>query len=179
MQILQNRIFFGNVAFTKRQNRTAGSVIKPLDLRGVFGLATEVTMRQINKLKAFTLSELLVVLVIVGILVLMALPSLMPLISRARGLEAKQQLKHLESLERTYFLEYSRYSDDFEVLGFEQRPLVSDEPPGTANYIIEIVDSNASGFLARATSVTDFDGDGTYNTWEIDQTGNLVETQKD
>ena len=72
-----------------------------------------------------------------------------------------------------------RYSDDFEALGFEQRALVSDEPPGTANYLIEVVDVSASGFTGRATAVTDFDGDGVYNTWEIDQTGNLVETQKD
>ena len=136
-------------------------------------------MKQISKLKAFTLSELLVVLVIIGILVLLALPSLMPLISKTRSVEAKQQLKHLQSLEKTYFFEYSRYSDDFIALGFEQGRLVTDEPPGTANYLIEIADVSASGFLGRATAVVDFDGDGVYNTWEIDQSGNLVETQKD
>lgn len=136
-------------------------------------------MKQINKLKAFTLSELLVVLVIIGILVLLALPSLMPLISKTRAVEAKQQLKHLQSLEKTFFFEYSRYSDDFISIGFEQQPLVTDEIPGTANYLIEIAEVSASGFLGRATSVVDFDGDGVYNTWEIDQNGNLVETQKD
>ncbi|MDW3194715.1 MAG: prepilin-type N-terminal cleavage/methylation domain-containing protein [Cytophagales bacterium] len=136
-------------------------------------------MKKTSKLKAFTLSELLVVLVIIGILVLLALPSLMPLISKTRSVEAKQQLKYLQSLEKTYFFEYSRYSDDFIALGFEQRALVTDEPPGTANYLIEIADVNASGFLGRATAVVDFDGDGIYNTWEIDQNGNLVETQKD
>lgn len=136
-------------------------------------------MKQISKLKAFTLSELLVVLVIIGILVLLALPSLMPLISKTRAVEAKQQLKYLQSLEKTYFFEYSRYSDDFIALGFEQPALVTDEPPGTANYLIEIADVSATGFLGRATAVVDFDGDGIYNTWEIDQNGNLVETQKD
>lgn len=132
-----------------------------------------------KQLKAFTLSELLVVLVIIGILVLLALPSLMPLISRTRGLEAKKQLKHLQTLERTFFFEYSRYTDDMIALGFEQTRLVTDEPPGTANYLIEIADFSAAGFLARATAVVDFDGDGTYNIWEIDQEGNLVEIQKD
>ena len=136
-------------------------------------------MKHMKRLKALTLSELLVVLVIIGILVLLALPSLMPLISRARGLEAKKQLTFLQSLERTYFFEYSRYSDDFVALGFEHQPLVTDDPPGTANYLIEVTDVSASGFLARATAVVDFDGDGVYNTWEIDQNGNLVETQKD
>ena len=131
------------------------------------------------KLSGFTLSELLVVLVIIGILVLLALPSLMPLISRTRGLEAKQQLKHLHTLEKTFFFEYSRYADDLDALGFEQSPLVTDDPPGTANYVITIDEASVTGFLATATAVVDFDGDGEYNSWQIDQSGNLVETQKD
>ena len=39
-------------------------------------------------LMAFLLTELLVVLVIIGILVLVAMPNLMPLISRAKATEA-------------------------------------------------------------------------------------------
>ena len=39
--------------------------------------------------KAFTLTELLIVLVIVGILILIAYPNLMPLISTAKSTEAK------------------------------------------------------------------------------------------
>ena len=136
-------------------------------------------MKGNKQLSAFTLSELLVVLVIIGILVLLALPSLMPLISRTRGLEAKKQLKHLETLQKTFFFEYSRYSDDMVALGFEQSTLVTDDPPGTANYLIEIKEASVAGFQATATAVVDFDGDGTYNIWEIDQTGNLVEVQKD
>lgn len=45
--------------------------------------------RTIDK-NAFSLPELLVVLVIIGILVLVALPNLMPLISRANATEAIQ-----------------------------------------------------------------------------------------
>lgn len=39
-------------------------------------------------LRAFSLTELLVVLVIIGILVLVAMPNLMPLISKAKATEA-------------------------------------------------------------------------------------------
>ena len=39
-------------------------------------------------MRAFSLTELLVVLVIIGILVLVAMPNLMPLISRAKATEA-------------------------------------------------------------------------------------------
>jgi type IV pilus assembly protein PilE len=55
----------------------------------------------LKRIPAFTLSELLVVLVIIGILILMAFPVLMPLISRTRSVEAKQALKHLHSLQKT------------------------------------------------------------------------------
>ena len=43
-------------------------------------------------LRAFSLPEMLVVLVIIDILVLIALPNLMPLISKAKAMEAQQQL---------------------------------------------------------------------------------------
>ena len=133
-----------------------------------------------KEVNAFTLSELLVVLVIIGILVLLALPSLMPLISRTRGIEAKQALRHLHTLEKTHYFEYSRFSDDLLALGYEQENLVTNEAtPGNANYLIEIVEASATTYTARATSVVDFDGDGEYNVWEINQTGNLLETVKD
>lgn len=90
-------------------------------------------------LKAFSLTELLVVLVIIGILVLVAMPNLMPLISRAKATEAQQQLTFLHSLEKSYFYTYSRYSDDLEELGFEQTALVTDG--GNANYRIEVAEA--------------------------------------
>jgi len=130
-----------------------------------------------RKLHAFTLTELLVVLIIIGILVLLAVPNLMPLISRARSTEAKQQLAHLQILEKSNFYMYSRYSDNFEELGFEQEKLVTEG--GTANYIIEIVEATNNTFKAKATSITDFDGDGIFNVWEIDQDKNLKEVIKD
>ena len=67
-----------------------------------------------RNLRAFSLTELLVVLVIIGILVLVAMPNLMPLISMAKATEAQQQLTFLHSLEKSYFYTYSRYSADLE-----------------------------------------------------------------
>ena len=128
-------------------------------------------------LDAFSLPELLVVLVIIGSLVLIALPNLMPLISRAKAAEAQQQLTFLHTLQRSNFYTYSRYSSSLEELGFEQQKLVSDG--GHANYLIEIVEASEHGFRATATAVVDFDGDGIYNVWEIDQDKELKETVKD
>jgi type IV pilus assembly protein PilE len=130
-----------------------------------------------KRIPGFTLTELLVVLIIIGILVLLALPSLMPLIARAKSTEAKLQLTHLHMLQKNHFYIHSKYGSDLDELGFEQQPLTTDE--GTANYLIEIVEADAAGFLARATAVVDFDGDGVFNVWEIDENKKLIEVTKD
>jgi type IV pilus assembly protein PilE len=132
-----------------------------------------------KKLKAYTLTEILVVLVIIGILVLLALPNLLPLITKAKSTEAKVQLEHLSTLEKTFFYEKSKYSSDLTEIGFIQEKLTTDGKDGRANYKIEIVKATNNAFLARATAVTDFDGDGTFNVWEIDQDKNLKEVVAD
>ena len=132
-----------------------------------------------QKIPAFTLTEVLVVLVIVGILVLLALPNLMPLISKAKSTEAKIQLEHLYTLEKTYFFEKSKYTSDLDAIGFIQEKLMSESEDGQANYRIEITEASPTAFTARATAVADFDGDGVFNVWEIDQNKNLRETVQD
>jgi type IV pilus assembly protein PilE len=136
--------------------------------------------RSLNRrVQAFTLTELLVVLVIIGILVLMSLPVLMPLISRTRSVEAKQGLKHIYTLEKTHFYEFSKYSNDLEKIGFEHEKLVSEGEDGKANYDFQIVAADSRTFQVRATAVVDFDGDGQFNVWEIDEKNNLLEVIKD
>ena len=144
-----------------------------------FILRTKPVIKKISaaKLAAFTLTEVLVVLIIIGILVLLALPSLMPLISKAKSTEAKLQLQHVYTLERSYFFENSTYTNELPAISFEQQLLTTQG--GQANYKIEIIEASPKGFRARATAVTDFDGDGTFNQWEIDQNKKLTETVPD
>lgn len=132
---------------------------------------------KIKKIPAYTLNELLIVLVIIGILVLLALPVLMPLISKTKATEAKLQLKHLYTLERTHFMMVSRYSSDLVEIGFEHEKTINNG--GNANYQIEVIEASPNGFKARATALADFDGDGVINVWEIDEEQNLFEVVKD
>lgn len=130
-----------------------------------------------NRLDGFTLAELMTVLCIIGILVLLALPKLMPLISKTKSLEAQLQLKHVLQLQKTFFFMNSKYSSNLKEIGYEQSELVTED--GTANYKIEVVDASNKGFLAKATSVTDFDGDGVFNVWQIDQKEKITEITPD
>ena len=132
-----------------------------------------------KKISAYTLTEILVVLVIIGILILLALPNLMPLITKAKSTEAKIQLEHVYTLERTHFYEKSKYSNDLTAIGFIQEKLVTESENGQANYQIEITEASTNSFTAKATSVADFDGDGVYNVWQIDQEKNLQEITPD
>jgi len=128
-------------------------------------------------LPAYTLNELLIVLVIIGILILLALPNLMPLISKTKSTEAQLQLNHLYTLERSYFMLKSKYSSDLTEIGFEHEKTI--EEGGNANYRIEIIEASPNTFKAKATALADFDGDGVINVWEIDQDKNLREVTKD
>ena len=130
-----------------------------------------------KKVPAFNLQELLIVLVIIGILLLLALPNLMPLISKTKSLEAQTQLKHIANLEKQYFFMYSKYSADFNSIDFETPKTVQQN--GNANYTYEITEASNNSFKAKAVAVTDFDGDGVFNVWEIDQNGLPKEVVKD
>lgn len=132
-----------------------------------------------RRVNAYTLTEILVVLVIIGILVLLALPNLLPMITKAKATEAKTQLEYLNKLEKSYFYEHSKYTTDLKELGFIQEKLSTDGKDGRANYRIEISSATNTGFTARAVSVVDFNGNGTFNVWEIDQDKTLKEVTAD
>ncbi|WP_306639613.1 type IV pilin protein [Sanyastnella coralliicola] len=130
-----------------------------------------------SKLRALTLMELLIVLAIIGIIILMALPNFTGLISNAHSLEAQQQLGIIHSFQKTYFFTHSKYSEDLNAIHFEENKLVTQG--GNGKYDFEIVNASPNSFLARATAVVDFDGDGEYNVWEIDQDKTLREVVPD
>lgn len=130
-----------------------------------------------KKLNAYNLQEILVVLVIIGILLLLALPNLMPLISKAKATEAQLQLSHIYNSQTTYRYMYSKYAFDLDEIDFEAPKTVNEN--GRANYTYEILNATNNSFKARATAITDFDGDGVFNVWEIDENGAPKQIVKD
>jgi len=87
------------------------------------------------------------------------------------------QLKHILSLEKNYFYINSKYTSNIEDIDFEQSKLVTQD--GKANYKIEIVEATNKSFIAKATSVTDFDQDGQLNVWQVNQDEEIKEITKD
>ncbi|PKH50035.1 general secretion pathway protein GspG [Tenacibaculum sp. Bg11-29] len=130
-----------------------------------------------KKINAFNLQELLVVLMIIGILILLALPNLMPLISKAKSIEAQTNLTQLYNMQRSYFFMHSKYSNDLSTIDFVVPKKVNEG--GRSNYSYQVIEATNSSFKAKATAITDFDGDGILNTWQIDQDQNLKELVKD
>jgi type IV pilus assembly protein PilE len=130
-----------------------------------------------KKVPALNLQETLIVLAIIGILLLLALPNLMPLISKAKSIEAQTQLKSIYNMQTTYRYMHSRFTNNINELDFEPPRTVKQN--GTANYTYEIISASDVSFKARAEAITDFDGDGIFNVWEIDESGNPKQLIKD
>lgn len=132
--------------------------------------------RWLQEEDGFSMTELMVVMVIIGILALLALPRFMNVTSQAKMAEAKMALRQVHALQSAYFYEYARYATSVEELGYE--PALTISEGGTARYQIA-VSGSGNTYSATATAVEDFDADGTMNVWTVDQTGSVQQTTAD
>jgi type IV pilus assembly protein PilE len=98
-------------------------------------------------------------------------------VAMAKATEAQNMLTMVHSLEKNHFYRHSKYSADLKEINFEQVATIVEG--GQAVYRIAITEASLNGFKATATSLQDFDGDGIYNTWQIDQNRELKEIIKD
>ena len=120
--------------------------------------------------KGFTLLELIIVIIVIGILASIALPRYMRVAERARLAEAKNMLSSLRSSQIRYFAQHQDYASSMDNLDIE---------PGTEKYFnYSAVDGNATiatvdaiGYGIRTTE----EGSTTYGTYTIaiDEDGEL------
>ena len=73
----------------------------------------------------FTLIELLIVVVIIGILAAIAIPKFSTTKGKAYLGAMKSDLRNLAAAQESYSYDYSAYSDDLGLLGFQPSPGVS------------------------------------------------------
>jgi len=128
-------------------------------------------------LKAYSMTEVIIVLIIIGVLYYMVVPNQSSVVSKAKAIEAQSMLNQVYALQKSNFYQNSKYSSNLIDIGFEAAQTIDDG--GQAVYRIEVVEAGTNTFLARATALSDFDGDGIYNVWEIDEKKILKEVTKD
>ena len=134
--------------------------------------------------KGFTLIELMIVVVIIGILAALAIPRFMRATTKSKQSEAKQILKQIYTMQNTYKQANDTYwisggvvasnvaQNAFATLGVEIGP--------TARYQYSFTVETATTFTAQANvPAPGLDDDPAPDTWTIDQDGRLVCTSDD
>jgi len=133
--------------------------------------------------KGFTLVELMIVVVIIGILAALAIPRFMRATTKSKQSEAKQILKQIYTMQHSYRQEKDVYwitatfasataPNAFASIG------VDIGASARYTYGIASTDAGATNFTATATSSI-LDDDAALDVWTINQLGTLLVTTDD
>jgi len=138
-------------------------------------------MFRTKKDKGFTLIELMIVVVIIGILAALAIPRFMRATTKSKQSEAKQVLKQIYTMQHAYRQEYDAYWGNGITAAAQANPTafgrIGVDIMTTARYTYSLV-AAANTFTATATSGV-LDDDATVDVWTIDENGDLQCTTDD
>jgi type IV pilus assembly protein PilE len=115
------------------------------------------TANRRNEQRGFTLIEITVVLLLIGILAAMAISTYRMMVNKARITQAKTVLGHLTKTEATYFSDHDVYTDNIALLDFD---------PVKFDYyqVSVILDNDAKNYTGIATGLGIMAGDRWYAT---------------
>ena len=133
--------------------------------------------KTVHNRKGFTLIELMIVVVIIGILAALAIPRFMQATTKSKQSEAKQLLKQIYTMQRTYRQAQGTYGDDgVTAAAGGSFPQIGVEVMASAIYSYEMV---AAQNTFTCTATANLDDDATDDEWTIDQDGDLTNTTND
>ena len=122
----------------------------------------------------FTLLELSIVCVIVGILAVMAVPLYQQAIEQARVDDAGAKLQGIWSAQRIYWLDRKEFAEaltDLEALDLLDASYAATQANPDANFVLEMRHADDATFAARARRA---DSSVWSGELEIDQTGEIT-----
>ena len=139
----------------------------------------------VRNTQGFTLVELMIVVVIIGILAALAIPRFTRATTKGKQSEAKLILKQIYTMQLSYRQEFDVYFIDpsaanatnplaFENLGLGVEIMLT----ARYTYTITSSDAGATNFTATATSGI-LDDDATVDTWTMNELGVLTVTSDD
>jgi len=95
-----------------------------------------------RRLAGFTLMEILIVVIIVGILAMIILPSYQESMRKARRADAKAGLLAAANRQESFMLDRGTYSLDMMELGFEKDPMRTEE----GHYTVDAAEEDSDAF---------------------------------
>ena len=126
--------------------------------------------RMKNLRRGFSLLEVMIVVVIIGILATLAYPSLEGYLQRSKQTEAKVGLSAVYTAQKIYFAINQTYADSLSNLDVQL------ETGGSSRYSITLTGSSSS---FTATAKGNLDDDAVLDIWTIDQNKTLQNTVSD
>ena len=109
--------------------------------------------------RGFTLVELMIVVVIIGILASIAVPKFGAVVARAKLTELKQGLWHIVRLEEAYYFSTDNY-EGFDFTDAQCVPIGFEQPVGRFIYSFTVGDLTVTGKENGAANDINFDSDG-------------------